>query len=393
MRIGIDARNLYSPTLKGIGVYVQNLLPQMAALDPGNEFVLLYDTRQKHTTRLPAMPGFTDRGISIRKGDTFYAWEQVRLPIELKRIAVDLYHGLANTVPLASSCPRVATVHDTKALEMSSGLRRADFYQHRVQRWALRRVDQIICDSLFTKRRLLECTHLDDSRVHVVHLGIAQSFRVIPDGARLECTRHKYSLPTSYILFAGGESAPKNITRLLEAFSILKRRISNPTTLVVPGIRNPAILAQHQKEAAEYGITDSVIFVGYVPEEDLIDLYNSAQFLVYPSLWEGFGFPPLEAMACGLPVAAANATSIPEVVGEAALLFDPNDAADMAAHMLRLLSAPELRHSLRELGFKQVKKFNWAETASRTLDIYHASFGSHHTSRVQQQSWLTEPKG
>lgn len=384
MKIGIDARNLYAPALKGIGVYVQNLLPALAALEPGNEFVLHYDTRQQFTNRLPRLTGFTDCGISVRKGDTFYAWEQLRLPVELRRMGVDLFHAPANTVFLCGRHPRVVTVHDTKHLEMETGDRRSEFYQRRVQRWALRRADHIICDSLFTKRRLLDLVQLNEARVHVVYLGINMSFRVIDDRQRLQETRARYGIKDDFILFAGGESAPKNISRLLQAFSVLKRGTGSEVALVIPGIRNRDILTQRQREAQANGISDSVIFAGYVPDEDLIDLYNSAQFLVYPSLWEGFGFPPLEAMACGLPVTAANATSIPEVVGEAALLFNGMDTDDMAAKMQMLLATPGLRTRLRESGFKHVRNFTWSKTASKTLDIYHAATCPQGEARLSQ---------
>ena len=370
MKIAIDARRLYAPSLKGIGVYIQNLLPALADLDPQSEFILFYDPRQEFTSRLPALPGFRDRGISVAKGDTFYAWEQLRLPFELWRTGADLFHAPANTLPLRASHPCVVTVHDTKSLEIPTGDRKADFYENRVQRWALRRADRIICDSLFTKQRLLECVPIEESRAHVVYLGINDVFRVIEDRQRLQRTLEQYGIHQDFILFAGGESAPKNISRLLQAFSLLKRSTGSSAALVIPGIRTQAILAKHQQEAKQQGISDSVIFAGYVPEADLIDLYNSAQFLVYPSLWEGFGFPPLEAMACGLPVAAANATSIPEVVGEAALLFDGTNTDDMAAKMRMLLSTPALREQLRASGLKHVRNFTWRRTASQTLEIY-----------------------
>ena len=375
MKIAIDVRNLYDPVLKGIGIYLQNVLPVMAELDPRNEFVLFYDTRQQFTARLPRVTGFRDRGISVAKGDTFYAWEQLRLPAELWRTRADLFHAPANTVPIFGPHPRVVTVHDTKALEMTTGDRKSDFYQRRVQKWALRRADRIICDSVFTKQRLLECVPLDEGRVDVVYLGINDTFRVIRDSERLGRTLAQYGIQRDFILFAGGESAPKNISRLLKAFSILKNGSDLETVLVIPGIRSKSILAQHQREAAEHGISGAVIFAGYVPEEHLLDLYNSAQFLVYPSLWEGFGFPPLEAMACGLPVAAANATSVPEVVGDAALLFDGMDADDMATKMRTLLHNPELRLEMRERGLKHVRNFTWQRAASQTLDIYHACAG------------------
>jgi glycosyltransferase involved in cell wall biosynthesis len=371
MKIGIDARNLYHPILKGIGIYLQNLLPHLAALDGGHEYVLFYDSRNPFTRRLPKESAISDQALEVQRGDTLYFWEQLGLPRKVQSLSIDLFHSAANTTFLYGRCPRVVTVHDTKALEMRSDNARASIYNRNIQPYALKKAARIICDSAFTKRRLLERVALDPDKVDVVYLGIGDSFHVIEDPGPICATLNKFQLARPFILFAGGESAPKNISNLIKAFGML-RQSGSRVTLVIPGIRSEQILKHHQSEAVAYRVDDSVLFPGYVTEQELLHLYNAAELLVYPSLWEGFGFPPLEAMACGLPVAASNATSIPEVVGDAGVLFDGTKPPDIAEKLHLLLANPALRAELRDKGFKRIRTFVWDKTAAQTLAIYHA---------------------
>jgi glycosyltransferase involved in cell wall biosynthesis len=376
MRIGIDVRPLVQPALKGIGVYLANLLPALAAAGGENQFVLLYDKRQDIALRLPEGGCFEARGSSVRKGDRFYFWEQIRLPLEVRGARIDLLHSAANTTCLFRTGPTVVTIHDTKALELSTGRLYGDLYNRTLQPYALRRADRIICDSEFTRKCLLERVSVDPETVHVVHLGISDRFRHSPDASASESTLRRLGITEEFILFAGGESSPKNISNLLRAFAVIKERTDNPVSLVVPGIRTASILHKHQDEARAAGISESTIFPGYVDDDTLVHLYNRAVLLAYPSLWEGFGFPPLEAMACGLPVAASNATSVPEVVGNAAVLFDGTNPMEMADAIQRVLVDHNLRMELRQRGFQRASQFQWSKTAERTLAVYEAAMSS-----------------
>jgi glycosyltransferase involved in cell wall biosynthesis len=370
MRIGIDARTLYAPAMKGIGIYVQNLLPAMAELDPASEFVLLYDTRQDCAKRLPAGQSFADRGIAVRKGDTFYAWEQLRMPVEIRRMGVDLFHSPANTTSLWRPAPTVVTVHDVKLLDMPAENARAEFYHKTLQKMAVCRAASVICPSEFTKREVLSHFRVDERRVIVIYNGISPQFHVSEDREQVDSVCRKLGIGKDFILTAGGESGPKNISNLIAAFAQLLAGGVHDVLLVVPGIRTESILRKHQAEAEASGVAHAVMFPGYLPQSDLIALMNAALLFVYPSLSEGFGFPPLEAMACGVPVAASNATSIPEVVGDAALLFDGRSVNDMAAAIERLLSDQQLREEQRRSGFRRAAKFTWTQAAEATLDVY-----------------------
>lgn len=375
MRIGVDARALYAPAMKGIGIYVENLLSAMAALDASNEFVLLYDPRQQFTKRLPAGAAFTDRAIAVRKGDTFYAWEQLRMPVEVKRTSIDVFHSPANTTSVWKPAPTVVTVHDVKLLEMPAENTRSKLYHRAVQKTAVCRAKAVICPSEFTRSAVLSHFPVEERRVRVIYNGVGSQFRVIKDRERVDVIRRNFGIRNDFVLFAGGESAPKNISNLIAAFARLLAAGGRNLILVVPGIRNEAILRKHQAEAAALRIDQAVIFPGYVAESDLIGLMNAARVFVYPSLSEGFGFPPLEAMACGVPVAASDATCIPEVVGDAALLFDGRSIEDMTCAMERLLTDETLREELRQKGFRRAAQFTWDRAASATMDVYRRAAG------------------
>lgn len=372
MRIGIDARVVYNPVLKGIGVYLYNLLSRFNDSASQDEFFLFFDSRQPRVERLSLGPHLKARGISIRKGDRFHLWEQLSLPAAIKREKIDVFHSVANTTCFIKSCPTVVTVHDTKPFELAQAGLFDKFYFKKFQPWALRSCERIICPSEFTKRRVLESMKVPESRVVVIYQGLSEMFGPVGDEAFKEKCRARFDIGMPFILSVGGETPLKNITNLLEAFARLKRKKDIPHKLVITGIRDPKIKAQHLEHIERLGIIGDVSVLGYVENEDLVALYNLAALFVYPSLFEGFGFPPLEAMACGVPVAASNATSIPEVVGDAALLFDGRVVEDMSDKMYGLLSSPELQQSLRARGLKRVTEFKWEDTAKKTLEVYRS---------------------
>jgi glycosyltransferase involved in cell wall biosynthesis len=356
--------------MKGIGVYLQHLLPEMAALDSSIAYILFYDTRQAVTPRLPAGPGFRERGISLPRGDTFYAWEQLRLPLATRHEAVDVFHSPANTTPCWKPAPTIVTVHDVKLLEATGDGVRSRLYHRPIQQFAIRRAAAVICPSEFTKREVLKHFRIEPGRVTVIHNGVGTQFHPLADHKPIESVRHKYGINGDFVLFAGGESAPKNISTLLAAFAVVCARCED-ILLVVPGIRTETILQAHLAEAKRLHVERRIIFPGYIPEAELIALMNAARLFVYPSLSEGFGLPPLEAMACGAPVAASDATSIPEVVGDAALLFEASSVNATAEAIERLLTDSSLCRLLRDKGFRRAAHFTWRRAAEATLQVYY----------------------
>ena len=370
MKIGVDVRALYLPNMKGIGIYLKNLLSAISEIDSGSEFHLYYDGRQQVVKRKPAPERFIEKELIIPKGDTFYFWEQFKLPSQLRKEKLDVFHSPANTTFLMKSCPVVVTVHDTTVQEIAHGSFVKELYFKKVQPFLLRKAEKIIAPSNSSKNNIVNILKVDPEKVVVIYQGLNQRFRVINDPEAVEGTKTKLGIAGPYILFTGGESVWKNISRLIEAYAMLKRRNKISEKLIVTGIRSQEILAKHMREIERLKITSDVSVLGYLNEDDLVSLYNGARVFVYPSLKEGFGFPPLEAMACGVPVAASNAASIPEVVGEAALLFDGENIENMSDVLFKTLTDKETRSQLIAKGFGRVRQFTWEKTARETIAIY-----------------------
>ena len=370
MRIGIDVRVLYNPLLKGIGVYLQNLLTNLAEIDQQNEYILYYDGRQNTLSRKPNSNNFIDKEISIKKGDQFYLWEQLRLPLELKRDKIDIFHSPANTTMFYLACPTIVTVHDVHLQCITQKNIIDGFYFKKLQPLILRRVKKIITPSNFSKDMVKKVMSINESKIEIVPLGINDAFRIINSKESINKIKDTYKISAQYILNVGGESSWKNISRLITAYAILVKKYQIKEMLVITGIRTKSILEKHLQEISKLNLTNKVLILGYIPEEDLIHLYNGAKVFVYPSLMEGFGLPPLEAMACGVPVVASNLTSIPEIVGDAALLFDGYNIQEIANAIYKVIINDELANELRKKGVQRVKQFNWRITAQKTLQIY-----------------------
>ena len=230
-----------------------------------------------------------------------------------------------------------------------------------------RRADLILCVSENTKKDVMKILDIPEEKVWVTYNGVGDEFRVINNKDLLREVRHKYKLPERFILFVGTVEPRKNISRLIEAYHILNShyRIKEPLVMAGgKGWKNEALYQAIRRLRLE----DRIIFTGYVNNSDLPLLYNAATLFVYPSLYEGFGLPVAEAMACGTPVVTSNISSLPEVAGDAALLVNPEDAEAIATAVYRLLTDEDLCCKLRELGLQRVKRFTWESCAQKTLE-------------------------
>lgn len=374
MKIGIDARTLYTPALKGIGIYLYNLLINISKIDQENEYLLYYDPRQEICLRFPKIVNFIEKGISLKKGDRFYLWEQLRLPLETRRDKIDIFHSPANTTAFCLGCPILVTVHDVTLQEISKGNIFDNIYNKKLQPAILRKVSKIITVSNYSKERIATVMKVPIEKIIVIPNGIGDAFRVLQDRKSVERVKQKYGIGGEYILNVGGESPWKNVSRLIKAYSMLVDNNGYNKQLVITGIRKKEILDKHTKEISKYVLLEKVLVLGYVPEDDLINLYNGADVFVYPSLKEGFGFPPLEAMACGVPVVASDKTSIPEVVGNAAQLVDAENPEAIANGILNVTSNYSLRERLLQAGYIQSSNYKWGKTAQATLKLYEDVF-------------------
>lgn len=377
-RVGLDAHLLsLTQTYRAAGIngYIFEVLNRLPAHAPGNpplEFVAFL--------REPAYRAPTDLRVERSRWDTAnpwrrIAWEQSALAAASREL--DLLHGMAFATPLAAACPTVVTVHDLSFLRFPQAFRRANrVYLSALTRISTRNATRVIAGSESTRRDVMELCHVPPERVVTVPYGVSEAFTPAEQSEAAEFRRRK-GLPEQFILFLGTLEPRKNIGRLIEAYAALRTRGGASATpkLVIAGGKGwhyESLFAQ----VANLGLSEAVIFPGYVPGDELAWWYRSASIFVFPSLFEGFGLPVLEALACGTPTITSNVSSLPEVAGDAALLVDPHDTEALVDAMMRLLREPELRARLSEAGVSQAKQFPWSRTAAETAAVYRAALNA-----------------
>ena len=352
MRIGFDARMIGHP---GIGRYMRSLLNAMLGLAGDCEFVL-YGDRHK-------LVDF--KNCDIREHTApIYSWaEFFSSPFEEDKL--DIVHIPHFNVPFQKKKKLVITIHDLiylKFPESSPYLKRIAV-NYAISR-AVKKADKIIAVSENTKKDIIERSPDAEEKIEVVYEAAAPVFNRINDEGKKENVRKKYNLPKDIILFVGSLKKHKNIEKLIDAYTELKSK----------GVRHKlVIIGRYRPREAEIRkkieSTDA-LYLGEVPIEDLAAIYNLAALLVIPSLYEGFGLPAIEAMACGIPVAASSAASLPEVVGDAGILFDPYDTSDISNKICKVLKDGDLRQGLIRKGLERAAGFSWEKAAVKTLEIY-----------------------
>ncbi len=297
-------------------------------------------------------------------------WEQFIQPGALRASQADLLHALAFAGPRQISIPWLVTIYDLSFMKFPQSFNALNrIYLKYAVRDSLRRADRAIAISESTKRDLVSLFGVSPNKVCTIHCGVDAAFKPAPDSTDVAQLRARYSLPEKFILYLGTIEPRKNIVRLLRAFARARRDARLPHRLVMVGARGWKY-AQVDRVIEGEGIEGQVIFTGYAPQEELVSWYRAADLFVYPSLYEGFGLPPLEAMACGTPVVTSNASSLPEVVGDAALMVNPDDERSLAEAIIRALTDRTLRQDMIARGITQAKKFSWERTARETTALY-----------------------
>jgi glycosyltransferase involved in cell wall biosynthesis len=368
MHIGLNAHLLsLDETYRGAGInwYIRNLLTHLPGVDRGNRYTaFLGDGR------------FTSPGLALKLSHlptsspvVRILWEQVVQPFALRKERVDLLHALAFVAPLLSPCPSVVTIYDLSFLLYPESFKRSKrFYLDLFTRISAKRARRIIAISQSTKRDVVRLLGVLPEKVEVVYCGIDEAFRPLAED-QVVAFRSKRGLPERFILFVGTIEPRKNVTRLIEAFAHLQTCKLAHLKLVIGGAKGwfyEDVFARVE----ELGLMGKVMFPGYIPASELPLWYNTAELSVYPSLYEGFGLPPLEAMACGTPVVTANTSSLPEVVSQAGLTVDPLDVEGLAEAMRRVLGNEALRQDMRERGLQRAQGFSWTKTAQETVQVY-----------------------
>jgi glycosyltransferase involved in cell wall biosynthesis len=301
-------------------------------------------------------------------------WEQAFQPFMAAQERLDLLHGLAFVSPLLQPCSTIVTIHDESFALFPEFFRGANAaYLRLFTRLSCRRAARIIAVSENTRADVMRLYGVPGERVQVVPHGVDARFFPRPASEVAEFKR-AHSLPDHFILFVGTLEPRKNLVKLIEAFSNLQSRISNLKLILAGG--KGWYYDQIFAAVERLDMQDEVIWAGYVPTDDLPLWYNSADVFAFPSRYEGFGMPLLEAMACGTPVVTSNASSLPEVAGDAALLVPPDDVGALADALARTLTDADLRQALHAKGLARAATFTWEETARRTAAVYrHALEG------------------
>lgn len=370
MRILIDAR-MYGPKIaKGLGRYIQQIIKGLKQQDLENEYVVLltkdnWDEFEE-----------TERFKKILAPWRWYTLaEQIYLPGLIKKQKPDLVHFPHFNAPIFYRGPFVLTIHDLLLRRYSS--RRASTLgifkywfknlSYRVVVYlAIKRAKKIIAVSNFTKKEILKYYKINPNKVEIVYEGVTRVDAKNRKNSDDKGALLRYNITEPFLLYVGNAFPHKNLEKLLEAFKLKE----GSEQLVLVG-KKDYFYYRLEDYADKLGLnTNSVLFLGYVPDEDLASLYYSASLYVFPSLYEGFGLPPLEAMSCGLPVAASNAEGIREICGSACEYFDPENIKDIIAKIKFVLANSNQRDNLRKSGFEQIKKYNWEEAAKRHLEIY-----------------------
>jgi glycosyltransferase involved in cell wall biosynthesis len=285
---------------------------------------------------------------------------------------IDLFHATEHLLPPLTGLKTVFTFHDAiYALFPQYHLPLNRLFLGLMMPRFLRQAHAIIAVSECSKRDVMRLYSVDPARLHVIYEGVDPAFRLLNDTTELARVREKYNLPSRFILYFSTIEPRKNLKTLLEAFNTLLTRDRTIPALVIAGRKGwlyEPVFAQVRK----LGLESRVHFTDWVAQEDAPGLLNAADIFAYPSLYEGFGLAPLEAMACGTPVICSNAASLPEVVGDAAILVDPRDVGGLAGALERVLSDGLLSEKLRAKGIAQAAKFSWERTARETLRVYES---------------------
>jgi glycosyltransferase involved in cell wall biosynthesis len=263
--------------------------------------------------------------------------------------------------------PIVITVHDIAHIRFPDLLNKSrQVYKRYILNLSIKMADVIIVDSCSTKRDIIEFFNIDEKKIRVVHLGVESRFQRI---SNVEDYRTRKNLPSKIILHIGTLEPRKNVVTLINAFKKLRESGIKDYTLVIAGEKG-WLYKKIFEEIKSSNVEQSIILLGVVEDEDLPMLYNCADLFVFPTLYEGFGLPPLEAMACGIPVITSNTSSLPEVVGNAGIMVDPNNVESLSNAMYRVLQDKELRHRMSRDGLKRSKMFTWEKMASEVKKVY-----------------------
>jgi glycosyltransferase involved in cell wall biosynthesis len=365
MRIAINTLGM-KRRLHGVGNYIKNLVCALSKLDSHNQYFLFASS--ENVGHLEGLGENFCIELAPSNPALRVVWEQMILPLKLKQDKIDVYHGPAFAAPLVKTCPQVVSIHDmTVHLLPEQHSLHTRWYLRVLLPAMLRANNAVITVSESAKADILKFGKVKADHVCVIPLGVEERFQQIQDERRLSIVREKYALERDFILFVGMIEPRKNLENLVDAF--LADSLPQLCDLVLAGSLGWGYSELLRKIEASND-KESIRMLGYVDDADLPALYNAATAFVYPSFYEGFGLPILEAMACGTPVITSSISSLPEVAGDAALLVDPTDTKALAFALQRLVKDSSLREDLSRRGLQRSGLFTWRQSAEKTLTVY-----------------------
>ena len=364
MKIAIDAR-LLQGKFTGDRTYWRGLIRGLSRLNSDDEYVLYTYPSMSDVDSSEAC------GLAVRPvpAMSWRSWSLWAFPRALGKDGVDVAH-VQYSIPPFAPCPVITSVHDISFKTCSQYFRFKDrFLLDRGFRYGARYAVRVLALSEYTKREIIDYYGVAPEKIEVVYPGVDEQFRLLDKAGSKALVREKYSVDKPFVITVGVVPARKNIPRLLRAFAQSRKALASEHKLVIVG--KPGAEEKSLSDLAEtLGLSEDVIFAGYVPQEDLPSLYSAADLCVYPSLYEGFGLPALEAMACGVPVITGNRSSLPEAVGDAGITVDPVDCGALADAISSVLSSVSRQAEMSAKGLDRAGKFSWDDTARRVAALY-----------------------
>lgn len=380
-KIGVEARVLALLERRGVAQYVYRLLAELLDISDTEEYHVIVD-QEINPLNLINHPRFIVRSVPACPGYRFNTWLQFRLPAHILRARYDLVFYPYNVLPLFHPAKSIVAIHDVKIQNSRRsflGRQYSDGGQYLPG--ALRSAERLIFVSEFTRREAEKDIGPLANAV-VVHEGIADIYdRVALTQSEVATLKKKYGIRDRFIMAFGASANHKNIDFLVRSFLRVRRQLPGDFQLLLVGCQAPDSSA-YFRTLMENHSENGVVCIGFVSDVDVVALYNCTDCFVYPSLYEGFGFPPLEAMACGAPVLASNVSAIPEIVGDAAQTFDPTDSSTFDVSLIEFLSRlknVEHRQAVIAKAYEHAKGYSWRTTAKNTLHVFHEVLGTSRT--------------
>lgn len=367
MKIGIDGRAAKWYRGTGIGTYTHQLISSLNSIDSNDDYLVFLP---EGSSLKDLKNNFKIEEVKSNLQENF--WDEVSVPNILDNHSMELYHVPQNGVGLSENinCLKAITLHDIIPLRMPETVsdRYLRIFNNELPKM-LKNCEGIITVSEFSKQDIAKEFNFPKEKIYVTHLAAEDIYKPMSKCLCKKIISEKYGIKDNYVLYVGGFSPRKNIIGLIEAFSLIPRNKRKNIKLVITGNKGFSY-SKYKQRAEDLKIAEDVIFTDFIPLEDLPTFYNGAEVLVYPSFYEGFGLPPLEAMACGTPVIASNVTSLPEVCYDSALLIDPYNIEDLSYAIEKVLNDTLLMLTMVKKGLMRSINFSWNNTALKTIEAY-----------------------